>query len=73
MPNDYDLWAEYDAIDIPVLCRRGADSDLLLASTAAEMTRRGPRCTLVTIPGLGHAPALNVPEQFEQIERFLAS
>jgi hypothetical protein len=24
-----------------------------------------------TIPGCGHAPALNVPEQFALVERFL--
>jgi len=26
---------------------------------------------VVTIPGCGHAPALNVPEQFALLERFL--
>jgi pimeloyl-ACP methyl ester carboxylesterase len=26
----------------------------------------------VTIPGCGHAPALNKPEQFALVERFLA-
>jgi hypothetical protein len=25
----------------------------------------------VSIPGCGHAPALNVPEQFALVERFL--
>lgn len=71
-PNDYDLWPIYDGIDVPVLCLRGANSDLLLAETAEEMTRRGPRCALVTVPGAGHAPALNVPGQIELIESFFA-
>jgi pimeloyl-ACP methyl ester carboxylesterase len=71
-PNDYDLWDAYDAIDMPTLVMRGEDSDLLLAETAEEMTKRGPRAQLAVIPGCGHAPALNVPEQIELVRRFLA-
>ena len=72
-PRDYDLWEEYDRITAPTLCLRGAESDLLLAETAQEMTRRGPRCRLETVPGVGHAPALNVPEQIGLVAEFLAS
>ncbi|MGW8269499.1 MAG: alpha/beta fold hydrolase, partial [Burkholderiales bacterium] len=36
-----------------------------------EMRKRGPRAVVVTIAGCGHAPALNVPEQFALVERFL--
>ena len=68
---DYDQWDAYDAIDVPTLCLRGESSDLLLAETADEMRKRGPRAVVVTIPGCGHAPALNVPEQFALVERFL--
>jgi len=71
-PHDYDLWPEYDAIDIPVLCLRGADSDLLLAETAQAMRERGPRAHLAEIAGCGHAPALNVPGQIGLVEEFLA-
>ncbi|TNF51378.1 MAG: alpha/beta hydrolase [Burkholderiales bacterium] len=71
-PDDYELWAVYDRIDIPVLCLRGADSDLLLADTAEAMRHRGPRAQLVTIDGCGHAPALNVPDQLALVERFLS-
>jgi pimeloyl-ACP methyl ester carboxylesterase len=70
-PNDYDLWQAWDAIDVPVLCLRGENSDLLLPEVAEEMRRRGPRAQVVTIKGCGHAPALNVPEQLQLIERFL--
>ena len=69
-PRDYDQWEAYDAIDVPTLCLRGESSDLLLADTAEEMRRRGPRSVVVTIAGCGHAPALNVPAQFELVERF---
>ena len=71
-PGDYDRWPEYDRIDIPVLCLRGAESDLLLADTAEQMRDRGPRALVVTIAGCGHAPALNVPDQLELVSRFLA-
>jgi len=70
-PADYDQWEAYDSIDVPTLCLRGESSDLLLADTAEAMRRRGPRAVVVTIPGCGHAPALNVPEQFALVERFL--
>ena len=72
-PGDYDLWDAYDSLDIPVLCLRGETSDLLLAETADEMRKRGPRAVVVTIPGCGHAPALNVPEQLALVERFLTA
>jgi len=71
-PCDYDQWQAYDAIEAPTLCLRGESSDLLLAEVADEMRHRGPRATLVTIANCGHAPALNVPDQLNLVERFLA-
>lgn len=71
--NEYDLWPHYDQLDIPVLCLRGAESDLVLAETTDEMQKRGPRASIVTIPNCGHAPALNVPAQFDLIEQFFAT
>jgi pimeloyl-ACP methyl ester carboxylesterase len=69
-PGDYDQWEQWDAIDVPTLCLRGETSDLLLADVAEEMRKRGPRAVVVTIPGCGHAPALNVPDQLALVERF---
>ncbi len=71
-PRDYDLWDAYDAVSAPTLCLRGETSDLLLAEVAEEMRRRGPRAAVVTIRGCGHAPALNVPDQLNLVERFLS-
>ena len=31
-PDDYERWAEWDSLDIPVLCLRGESSDLLRAA-----------------------------------------
>lgn len=70
-PGDYDQWPAYDRIDVPTLCLRGESSDLLLSETAEEMRRRGPHAVVVTIAGCGHAPALNVPDQLNLVERFL--
>ena len=70
-PEDHERWAEYDSLRMPVLCLRGADSDLLAADTAARMAQRGPRARVVTIAGCGHAPALNVPAQLELVGSFL--
>lgn len=69
-PRDYDQWEAWDAIDVPTLCLRGETSDLLLPEVADEMRTRGPRAVVVNIPGCGHAPALNVPDQFALVERF---
>lgn len=70
--DDYLLWEAYDRLEIPVLCLRGAESDLVLPETTAQMATRGPRATIVEIAGCGHAPALNTADQLGLIERFLA-
>jgi len=68
---DVDLWAFWDAIQCPVLVLRGAESDLLPAETAGEMTRRGPKATLVEFEGCGHAPALMAPDQIAAVREWL--
>jgi pimeloyl-ACP methyl ester carboxylesterase len=72
-PGDYVQWAAWDALEIPVLVLRGESSDLLLPEVAEAMRSRGPRAVVATIAGCGHAPALNVPEQYALIERFFAA
>ncbi|MDE1950038.1 MAG: alpha/beta hydrolase, partial [Burkholderiales bacterium] len=71
-PDDYTQWATWDSLDLPVLCLRGAESDLLLPATAEAMRQRGPRAVVATIAGCGHAPALNTPEQIALVERFFS-
>ena len=70
--EDVDLWPLWDKITCPVLVLRGAQSDLLLAETAREMTKRGPRARVVEIPGCGHAPSLMVEDQIAVILDWLA-
>lgn len=68
---DTDLWGFYDLIKCPLLLVRGAQSDLLTAETAQQMTTRGPKAKLVEIPGVGHAPMLMDEEQIGHVKAFL--
>jgi pimeloyl-ACP methyl ester carboxylesterase len=65
------LWHSYDQLRCPTLLLRGAESDLLLASTAQQMTQRGPRAALHEFAGVGHAPTLVQPEQRAVVRQFL--
>lgn len=65
------LWALYDRIRAKTLLVRGAQSDLLTPEVADEMTRRGPRATLVQIEGVGHAPTFVPDEQIALVRDFL--
>lgn len=64
-------WQIYDAISVPTLLLRGADSDLLTSHTAQAMTIRGPRAKLEEFAGVGHAPSLVVADQVHAITEFL--
>ncbi len=57
------LAATYDAITCKTLVVRGAESDLLNAEVAKDMTQRGPKAALVEVPGVGHAPTFVHEEQ----------
>ncbi len=70
--EDIDLWQIWDLIACPTFVLRGAESMLLTADTTAEMQQRGPKATIITVPGAGHAPALMSPDQIEIISRWLA-
>ncbi|MDP2017795.1 alpha/beta fold hydrolase [Hydrogenophaga sp.] len=65
------LWGLYDAIQVPTLLLRGAQSDLLTPETAQHMTQRGPKASLVTFNGVGHAPTLVAHDQVAAVRDFL--
>jgi pimeloyl-ACP methyl ester carboxylesterase len=69
--TDTDMWMFYDLIKSTTLLIRGAQSDLLTADTARQMTERGPRARLTEIPGVGHAPTLMDEAQVKPIRDFL--
>jgi pimeloyl-ACP methyl ester carboxylesterase len=65
-----DLALVWSAVRVPTLLIRGAESDILEEEVAAEMAMR-PGVRLVTLPGIGHAPALMARDQIELVAGFL--
>lgn len=72
-PNDYDQWDHFNSIECKMLLMRGAETDLLSIETRDRMLAENKNCELYEVENVGHAPALNVPEQFERINAFLES
>lgn len=70
-PAPPSLWPVWDAIKCPTLVLRGAQSDLLSAATAAEMSQRGPKPRVVEFAGVGHAPMLLAADQVDTVVAFL--
>lgn len=74
---EYPMWNAYDALNIPVMVMRGANSDLISPDTIDTMRTRGPGARGLLraeeIAGCGHAPALNVPAQWQLMTDFLKS
>ena len=69
-----DLWPLFAALaHAPLLLVRGAVSNILLANTVARMLTLRPDMTVVTLPGIGHAPILTEPPALAAIQRFLAA
>lgn len=66
------LWPLWEAITCPTLVLRGAESDLLSATTARAMTQRARDARLVEFAGVGHAPTLLVRDQVQTVAEFLA-
>lgn len=67
-----DLWPLFDALEgLPLALVRGANSELLAASTADEMARRRPDMLRVDVPGRGHVPFLDEPEVVAVIRRWI--
>ena len=65
------LWKAFTAIACPILVVRGEQSDLLSASTAAEMANRNPHAQVVEIKGVGHAPTFMSADQIDIAAQFL--
>ncbi|CAJ92475.1 3-hydroxybutyrate-oligomer hydrolase [Cupriavidus necator] len=64
------LWRSFEAIEGPVLVVRGAQSDLLLRETVAEMVARGKHVSSVEVPDVGHAPTFVDPAQIAIAPQF---
>jgi pimeloyl-ACP methyl ester carboxylesterase len=68
-----DLWPLFGALShVPVLLVRGALSNILLPATVSRMQEVHPNMTVVTLPGIGHAPILVEPSALAAVQTFLA-
>lgn len=69
-----DLWPLFGALaQVPVLLVRGAVSNILLPGTVTRMRSAHPGMTVVTVPGIGHAPILTEPPALAAIRKFLSA
>ncbi|MEM1431026.1 MAG: alpha/beta hydrolase [Pseudomonadota bacterium] len=67
-----DLWPLFDAsAGLPLALIRGANSDLLLASTADAMQARRPDMVRTDVPDRGHVPFLDEPEAVSALMQWL--
>lgn len=67
-----DLWPFFDALaGKPLLCLRGAGSDLLSARTFVAMQERNPEMLAFTVAGRGHIPFLDEPESLQGLHAWL--
>ena len=68
-----DMWRALSSLkDIPTLVVRGERSDVLTAATADRRVAALDDATLVTVPGVGHAPLLTEAALGEPIDALLA-
>jgi pimeloyl-ACP methyl ester carboxylesterase len=68
-----DAWGILQRIRVPVLCLRGAMSDILSVEILERMKTAQPAMRVVTIPNRGHVPQLDEPESVAAIDDFLAA
>ncbi|MFC7705381.1 alpha/beta fold hydrolase [Plastorhodobacter daqingensis] len=69
-----DLWPLFDACaGQPLALIRGANSDLLLPGTVAEMRRRRPDMIFAEVAGRPHIPFLDEAESLAVVHAFLES
>jgi pimeloyl-ACP methyl ester carboxylesterase len=67
-----DLWSLFDALaGLPMLTIRGENSDILSATTLAEMARRRPDIDHMTVANRGHVPFLDEAQAMTAIDVFL--
>ncbi len=68
-----DMWPYFDALEgLPLALLRGANSNLLSATTMARMQARRPDMICAEVPDRGHLPFLDEPESMAVLETLLA-
>jgi len=69
--SDVNLAPFWEKLDQPTLILHGAESDVLSADTVRTMKLTNPYAESVTLPGIGHAPALLSAEQTSLVLNWL--
>ncbi len=68
------MWNEFDALSrVPILVIRGANSDILSATTVTAMHARHPKMQSIEIADQGHVPALDDRDLIRRIAEFVAT
>jgi pimeloyl-ACP methyl ester carboxylesterase len=62
-----DVWGYIRRVRCPVLAIRGERSEVFLEGAARRLKRRVPTCTLATLPGCGHFPTMEKPEECARV------
>lgn len=68
-----ELWELWKNVQCPTLILRGEESDLLLTEVVAQMQQGRENVHSITVPKVGHAPSLMIPEQIEWVRSWLLS
>ena len=71
--NEINIGNLWEKVLIPTLILRGENSDILDAQTVSAMRATNHRAVSRTIPDVGHAPSLMVPEQISLVADWLVS
>lgn len=67
-----DLWPLFGALShMKLLLVRGEASNILLRETVVRMQEARPDMTVVSLPGIGHAPTLGEPDVVAALREFL--
>lgn len=69
---DVDLWHIWNKVNCPMMIIRGEYSDILTEKTSDEMLKSKKNIHMLTIRGVGHAPALMNVEQVSKISDWLS-
>jgi pimeloyl-ACP methyl ester carboxylesterase len=72
LQNSNWAWTMFASITAPMLVIRGMDSDVLTSEIADRMVGSALRVERLDLPGLGHAPFLNTPDQIKEIQSFIS-
>ena len=67
MPDFADLWHFVDAVDVPFLLVRGADSPVVSDEDVAELARRRPAVRVEVVGGAGHSVQGDQPLELTRI------